>query len=1034
MSESRFKSKPQTFNMSDENICLPFPCVDNTTTPVESMYKFHGPDESRNATKYFFTIGIDKFRPSPCTFLDTASTRAGDEHRRMIIVLFHLLDMMFYAEQPDVIQMTDGGRRVRVFLEYLLHEDTDPADFTLIDCVGVRFHIHIYDHGIDFLDGVLKMIEKNGGMSAGGGADDAMDEGDEPGQKRRKGKKRGPPSRKKTQKTPLAETHKDLSSILHWFRMSGVIFGTRSVDHYTSSTTGGDRYVPDDDHPFHPDNLFTWERSLLPNMREDQMTEQDAFIIPNAVYYINGYMTTPSAILGVTLPRTPMWFDQPDPSMILETFQSLFNKEYMEIFFEKRARFIKRNDLYDIKQVQEQRRTKLINNKADNPEQLPFELRAFRERSIKYLANSWNPTAFVSDPIKIMSRASGELGSWTTGALRMIDPQMSSFGNMMADTMLGFENILRISTTHAILLRIIVNSLDAYRYEFNLHNNILLVGAGATGKSHLLEQLEKVLFVGDSVTKVSHLTDKAMTVDTDANDAILTFHEMPQVLMGTDKNSGDTGSGLIKDLMTSCKVDTYSINVEDGRRFSTKCSSERVGVILMASNEPRDLIPEALGTRMQCIQVNSSTRQKFSINDMTSSVDGVKGGDYFKKSMNDIDFERRWKITQIMVNMVEKAIYVGALEDVNIRVFETLQLKMTDYMKSHDELMQKTGNDREIKFMKRFARTLTIIHAVNKFANDPASPGFDPDGTVRLGSPESFELLLRIQPYLFCTEEIALFTLTINADQLIQVHHFQVMEVVLALVEKTLVKSGEGAYDEKDGYYYTKAMYQDERYIYRKLAAVQNTDAFPTKLSSENIKVAFRELRRRVHDERTIIDFNTNTQTLLINSSFVNNHFTWDSGTKHFRCNFDLNNIMSEVFYKSYANKHTRPMDKMILGTTYDRELPFLFNTMSKEPNMSKSLTRCIAQSNSIKGVDGIEVTPDYVRKNDTVEFKVNFEDFCFRKYLEKCGYEPNEFDVIDTMYDHHVECPSVAQDYPDHFVDWFKRFTNIVPEREKNY
>lgn len=1015
--------------MSEENVCLPFPCIENTTTPIESFYKFHNDDESKNPTKFYFTIGIDKFRPSPCTFLDTASTRAGDASRFMLVTIFHLLDVMFYANQPNVIQMTDGGRRFRVFMEYLLHEDTDPGDFTFIDCVGVRFHIHIYDHSIDFLTGILKLIEENGGASPKGDDED----GDAPGPKPKKRKKMD--NKRKNKSTSLAEIYMDLNSIFRWYTLGGVIVGQTSVDYHTSNTTGGDTYVPDDDHPLHPDNLFSWENSLAPCMRQDQALEySENFPIPAAVYYINGYMTTPSAILGVTLPRTPMWFKQPDHGMMMETLQSLYSKEYMTVFFEKRERFIKRNDLYDIKQVQEQRKKKLIANKSDNPEQLPYELRMFRERSVKYLANSWSPTAFVSDPIKLMARASGDLGSWTTGPLRLVDTSMSSFGNMMADTMMAFENILRISTTHSILMRLIVNSLDAYRYEFNLHNNILLVGAGATGKSHLLEMLEKVLFIPDSVTKVSHLTDKAMTVDTDSNDAILTFHEMPPVLMGTDKNSGDTGSGLIKDLMTSCKVDTYSIVVDEGRRMAIKCSSERVSVIIMASNEPRYLIPEALATRMQCIQVNSNTRQKFSINDMTSSVDGVKGGDYFEKSTNDLDFERRWKIIQIMVNMVEKAIYVGALEDVNIRVFETLQLKMTDYMKSHDEMMQKSGNDREIKFMKRFARTLTIIHAVNKFANDPSSPGYDPEGKIRMGSPESFDLLLKIQPYLFCTEEIALFTITINADQLIQVHHFQVMEVVLALVEKSLVKSGEGSYDEKDGYYYTKAMYQDERYIYRKLSAVQNTDAFPTKLSAENIKVAFRELRRRVHDERTIIDFNTNTQTLLINSSFVNDHFTWDNDTKHFRCNFDLNNIMSEVFYKSYANKHTRPMEKMILGTTYDRELPFLFNTMSREPNMSRSLTRCIAQSNSMKGVDGIEVTPDYIRKNDTVEFKVNFEDFCFRKYLEKCGYASDDFELNDTVYDHHVDHSDNAREYPDYHVEWFKRFTNIIPEREKKH
>lgn len=1019
--------------MSEENIILPFPSIKNVTNPIEHAHKFHGDGESVYADKYYFTIPIEKFRPSPCSFMDVAATQSGFAHRMLLIVLFHLLDVNFYGDRPDLVQTPDGGRRVRVFMEFLLHDETDPVDFTMIDCVGIRFHVHIYDKGLDFLQGLLKMI--NGGEDDDDGKETGADgDGDtQPAAKKQKsGKRKFVPTFKKKAKTPISETYKDVKSILDWFRYAGAVAEDQTnIDKYTASTTGGDKYVPDDLHPFHPLNLFSWEHSCVQNMKESQTVQQNEFPFPDAVYYINGFMTTPHAILGVTLPRTPMWFNQPDPIMSRETFQTLFNKEFMDAFFDRRAAFIKRNDLAEIKQVQEQRKKKLVSN-TDNPDQMPVELRKFRERSIKYLANAWTPAAFVSEPIKIMAKISGEMGTWTTGPMRVVDNSMSSFGNLMADTIICFENILRISTTHATLLRLVVNSLDAYRYEFNLHNNVLLVGAGATGKSHLLECLERVLYLPGTVDKVSHLTDKAMTVDTDANDGILTFHEMPPILMGNDKNSNETGSHLIKDMMTSCKVETQSITVDDGRRLKIVVSSERVCVVIMASNEARDLIPEALGTRMQFIQVNMNARSKFSINDMTSSVDGVAGGDYFKSDANSVDFERRWKVTQIMVNMVEKAIYIGSLEDVNIRVFETLQLKMTEYMKNHD-IMQKIGNDRAIKFLKRFARTLTIIHAVNKFANDPQSPGYDPDGEIRMGTAKSFDRLLAIQPYLFCTEEIALFTLTINIDQLVDVHHFQVMEVVLALVERYFVKAGDGKYEEDDGYYYTKAVFQDERNIYRKMAAIQNTDMFPTKLSNENLKVAFRELRRRVHDEKTVIDFNSNTQSIHINADFVKKHFTWDASVNHFRCKFNIDAIMSDVFNKSYANKHTKPVDKMVIGTTYDRELPFLFNTIAKVPNPDKVLTRHIAQSNAIKGVAGTENNDDYTRVNDTVEFKVDFEDFCFRKYLEKCGYDAADYDVTDTCYEHHAAAP-VSHDYPDYFVEWFKKFTNITPERERKH
>lgn len=1021
--------------MSDDNICLPFPCVENETTPIENMRKFHSDGEGLNPSRYYFTIPIGKFRPSPCSFLDTASTRGGDGHQLILIALFHLFDKMFYSDdQPDIAFMPDGGRRFRVFMEYLLSDDADPSDFTLIDCVGIRFHIHIYDGAIDFLEGLLKMIygsdsggEGDGdGGGAGGDGDGAG--GDAPARKRRKTFKKNSPPQKKV-KLPLFDSYKDIKSFLIWFRTAGVVAGSSThVDDYTRCCTT-DKHIPDCDHPFHPDNFFTWEHSLVPDMHPSQMTLSDTFSVPTAVYYLTGYLLTPQAILGVTLPRTPMWFNQPDQSMINETMESLYNKEYMEIFFERRARLIKRNDLADIKKVQDLRKKSIMKN-TDEAD-VDATLRRFRERSIKYLANAWNPSAFVSEPIKIMAKVSGEMGSWTTGPLRIIDTEMSAFGNLMADTMFGFENILRISTTHATLLRLLVNSLDAYRYEFNLHNNVLLVGAGAAGKSHLLETLEKVLFVEGTVSKVSHLTDKAITVDSDSNDGMVVMHEMPPLMMGTDGNSGDTGSHLIKDVMTSCKMETQSITVDEGRRLAVNASSERVGVILMASNEESDKIPEAIATRMILIQVPNSNRHKFTINDMTSSVDGIKGGNYNETGSNGTDFYRRWKVTQILVNMIEKAIFTGALKDVNIRIFETIQLKMTTHMKKTG-IMPTGGNDREIKFLKRFARTITIINAANTFVNSPTSPGYDPEGNVRLGSAESFQLLLQIQPYLFCTEEIALFTLTVNADQLIKVHQFQALEVILAMIVPTLVKEGSGKFEEKDGFHFTKPLYLDERIIYRKLQATQNTAEFETsRMSVENLKVAFRELRRRVHNERTIIEFNSASQCISVNVDFLRLHYKWDSGHNRYICKFDLSKVMEKSFNESYANAHTKDMPKMLTGNQYHRNTPFLFNTIHRMPNPNNKLTRTIARSNQVGdegGFEGTETTDDYVRENDTVTFNVDFENFTYRHHLEKCGYRPEEFDTVKKLYDHGVGAEDInaTRDYPLHFSTWFTKVTGV--------
>jgi hypothetical protein len=1015
------------------DICLPFPCTEGYYTPIRDCYQLHEEDDTRHISgSFYFTIPMDRFRPSPCSFLDNASTRAGEASRLMLLVIFHILDRMFYGEHPDLINIPDGGgRRFRVFMEYLLNDETDPEDFTLIDCVGVRFHIHVYDQELDFLNAILKMIEKNSGTEGSLVDTEAQVAGDdEEGNGRRK-RKRGNKKGNNTQKKKLSvdETYKTIQSTVAWLKLAGIIADECDFDLFTCNTD--DKHIPSENNPFHPKNLFSWEKSLVPDMRTDQKTLYAAeFPLPHAVYYVTGYMTSPHAILGVTLPRTPMWFKQSSGGMVMETLRTLNKKEYMETFFILQQQRNKRNDLSEIKQVQKQRMDKLV-SLTEDPTELLQKLKLFRRRSVKYLANAWNPTAFVSDPIKLMAKEAGNMETWYNGPTPIIDSTMSSFGNFIVDTMFGFENILRISTTHTVLLRVLVNSLDAYRYEFNLHNNVLLVGEGSTGKSHILEMLEDVLFVPDSVSKVTHMTKNSMTGDRDENDAIRAFHEMPEILMGAGdaKGGAETGSGNIKDMMTSCRVKTESMNQEDSDRIQIKTSSERVGVLLMASNERSDRIPEALATRMIMIQVNSNAREKFTINDMTSSVDGVKGGNYFESDNDSKVYVKKWRVRQMLVNMVEKMIYIGALVDVNIRVFETIQLKMTNYMKHHG-IMQKIGNDREIKFLKRFARTLTLIHAIDKFVSDPQSPGFNPDSTIKFGSSESFNLLLDIQPYLFCTEEIALFTMTLNIDQLIEIHHFQVLEVILECVKPDLIKQQDGENEIRNGFWFTKASFPDERYIYSRLSSTQKSDIFPTKMSSENIKVAFRQLRRRVYYDNAIIEFSTNTRSISINYEFINEHFTWNDELGRYVCNFDVNTIMTDVFYKSYANTFTKPLSKVIIGATYDRELPFLFDTMEKKPNPEHVLTRHIAQSNSRRGVEGFEETADYVRNNDTVKFKVDFEDFCFEKYLSQCGYDPNEYNVTDLLYDHHIIPENPTSNYPEEQVEWFTRFTGIIPKK----
>lgn len=1001
----------------DEVTPLPFPL--QYVSNVSSMYDFHIPDdetgetrEKKSCERYYFTIPMDKFRPSPCTFNDNAFTRAGEANKLILITLFHLMQNMFYGEKPNKKTLpNDNGKRFHVFMEYILPDGIDVDDYTLIDALGIRFHIHIYDEDLDVLQGIQKMIEKNGGAAFSyGGEDDDEGNAQQPARKKRK---TTPPQKKK--KIEYFHAYEKIKSLWSWYNICNTA-SYEDIDEYlwTDDVIEQENWTPNEDHPFHPKVYFSWEKSNLPGMMASQNRQSERFGIPSAVFYIGEHLRNPLAILGVTLPLTPLWFEQ-DYYTARDTLSSLSNHEFMERRLLYDTGFIKRNDLKEIKAVQDERLKKLI--KKTDPDDLPKAMLNFRTRSVKYIAGAWRQGAFVSKPIQILATKAHETKTWTTGPIKIIDKEMSSFGNFMGQMLFDFENVLRISTTHTILLRVFINALDAYRNDLNLHNNTVLLGEGATGKSHILDCV-KAMLVNGTVKSITHVTDKAAAVDTDNNDHISCYHEMPPQLLGSEKSGQETGSHIIKDMMTSCSVETHTINVDDtGRRRSIKVTSECIGVFIMATNERFDKIPQALATRMIPIIVNDNNRRKFGINDMTCKIRGVTGGDY-SSGDDGPRFDLLLKNVQNVLVMVEKMIYTNILEDVGMAVFDTMQINMTQYMIDH-HIMYNIGNIREIKYLRHFARTVTLMHAVFKFINDPQSPGFK---AKDFGSINSFEMLMNIQPYLFCTEEIALFTLTINADQLIKVYHFKVVELLLHSAKHYFLKNGDD-FNVQDGYIRTQARFKDFNVIYNMLE--KNQGDFTERISRQNIIVAFKELQNKLYNYQPIIKYDINTSSIMLNYAYVQKHYTMDVDLDRFVCNFDINNIMIDVFNKAYANRFTRTQKRMLVGTTYHKDAPFLFNTTDKKPNPSKILTRHLAVSVNNNSVETFEENEFYVRENDTIKFKCDFEDFCYQSYITDCGYDRGQFDLVDTLYNHHVNT-DIDMEYPKTYVEWFEGFTGV--------
>lgn len=75
--------------------------------------------------------------------------------------------------------------------------------------------------------------------------------------------------------------------------------------------------------------------------------------------------------------------------------------------------------------------------------------------------------------------------------------------------------------------------------------------------------------------------------------------------------------------------------------------------------------------------------------------------------------------------------------------------------------------------------------------------------------------------------------------------------------------------------------------------------------------------------------------------------------------------------------------------------------------------------------VKNMEETESYERVADKIKFKLDYETFCYRSYLNDCGYDKDEYDVIDKLYNHHVDT-TMNKQYPMDYGAWYEEFTGV--------
>ncbi|MAJ81907.1 MAG: hypothetical protein CMF41_03220 [Legionellales bacterium] len=414
-----------------------------------------------------------------------------------------------------------------------------------------------------------------------------------------------------------------------------------------------------------------------------------------------------------------------------------------------------------------------------------------------------NPYAIVSEPLRIILDWGNHHKSHHVKRLKYKDygdlngdwKDENIFINSMKYKMNFFDNDLQVATGHSSLMLIHHSKYDAYRQTQDLHMNVIFTGEGATSKSFLFEKM-KQMSIPATVVELTYQTGKADAIDGDRNDVITVFNEAPAGLFMKTTHSDPNQEAMFKEKLTSQRVSckTWEKDQETDLRSNRTTISQSIGVYLGATNDDPSDASEAMKTRFYWGQFEKNERKNKS---MDTCMQGEKlwnemGKKILQKELNDMHMEH-YKMTLLF-----KLMYIGVLPYPSLTTSDIVYTKVAQKLR---EFKLNTST----RFKERFdimCRIYTMTKAIDivfnyemkkKYNNqcvcdncsNKACYGkkeFSMNNNGKMVERETqpthciecrkhdhslygnyhgldFDIrqLLDVEPYLYCSEEIALF-------------------------------------------------------------------------------------------------------------------------------------------------------------------------------------------------------------------------------------------------------------------------------------
>ena len=330
------------------------------------------------------------------------------------------------------------------------------------------------------------------------------------------------------------------------------------------------------------------------------------------------------------------------------------------------------------------------------------------------------------------------------------DATLTPFATWVGRFLMDCEAYAFLYKQHALLLKLLMGSLDVYREASNgqIHYSAILAGPNSTSKSFVFTLLEDFLVPG-TVSRATRRTENAFTYNRDQGSRVLIDHEMAGDFFGdsSTRKDGSARTAQTKEVLTSHEATTESCQMVDGQRVMSESTSRAHIAYLAATND------WSIGqSRSGEDNKDSALVSRFDV------IFPTRGGDVKNKSIMALMAADRdptpveqagkealveWVRTlQLVTYWTHRSIYIGAIQPVNMDAAHAV----VELYSSRTQLSPRT-----IERILIIARQCCIVTAIMILYGHDVSP--------RKGEVPLAEHVPELEPYLVITAEQTKFAL-----------------------------------------------------------------------------------------------------------------------------------------------------------------------------------------------------------------------------------------------------------------------------------